>query len=463
MIKYIYTFLLLAFLSPAIGQTMMTLEQCRKQALDYNKDLVEASLIIEEAQASMALAKKAYLPMFDASVMAVIMPNSDISIDIPGSFLPTAESLTQAQAGDFSGVSDVYSPGMELSVDNLLLGTGSVTVTQPIYVGGKIRAINKQAKLGYKIAEENLQLTKVDVIQKTDEAYWNLVTAKDAVALASSYVIMLNELEDQMEAMYEAQLLPKSEKLKVSVQKNQAELEQVRAENGQKLAMNYLNQIIGMDLTTDLIPQDQLNEQIKKIDMSNGIEQALTYRSELKILENKASIAREDETIVRSGYRPEVGVSASYNYTYADDLSSSGKSLVDRGGSNIIGSATIPVFHWGEKKQKGLKAKIATQKAENELSKVIDLITLETMQTQLQAEEYYQAVLLANKSVVQAKESLDETEASFKVGLNTTADVLVSQAEYQKARYNLLTSLMAYETIKTQWLKATGQLLRTQL
>lgn len=460
MFKYIYTLLFLACLSPAIGQTDISLEECRKQALDYNKDLVEATLIIEEAQAGMALAKKAYLPMFDASVMAVVMPTTDFDVSIPGGFLPTAESLAQAEAGEFSGVSDVYSPGMELSVEELFVGTASVSVTQPIYTGGKIRAINRQAKLGNKMAEDNMQLTKIDVIQKTDEAYWNLVSAKNAVIVASSYLTMLSELEEQMDAMYEAQLQPKSEKLKVSVQKNQAELELIRAENGVRVATTYLNQIIGLDLTTDIEPKDQLRREIDKIDVRNGRELALMNRVELKMLQNKRSIAQEDEEIARSAYRPEVGVSASYSYMYGDEFNSSGSALIDMGSTNVIGSATIPVFHWGEKKQKKLQANLATQKAENELSKVTDLITLEITQVELQTEEYYQAVLLANRSVEQAKESLEETEASFDAGLNTTTDLLVSQAEYQKARYSLLTSLMAYENIKIKWLKATGQLVK---
>ena len=214
---------ILVFGSQIYAQTEMTLEECRKQAVEHNKELKNAEYQKQEARANQKTARTAYLPSVSASANAMFLPDIE-GFSIPGGFLPTAASEEAAINGEFTGVSNVWSPGMSFELDNLTAIYGSVTVTQPLYVGGKIRYANKQADAGLEIFDHNYSLKYSEIIEKTDNVYWNIASISANVSLAEKYIEMLTELEEQMVQMYDLGLTPASEKLKVSVQKNEAEL-----------------------------------------------------------------------------------------------------------------------------------------------------------------------------------------------------------------------------------------------
>lgn len=240
LIKYItgITIMLMASAGISSAQNIMTLEDCRNQAVKFNKELKKADLQSKEAKVNQEVARTAYLPEISGS-MSLMHLSKEISYSTSGYFLPTAESEADALAGNYSGVSDVWSPGMSLSLNNVLLASGGVSTTQPIYVGGKIRNSNKQADVGVEITKYSYNLKYSQIIETTDQAFWNVAKVQENIKIAEEYIKMLTELEDQMSAMYEVGLQPASEKLKVSVQKNEAELNLSSRMSGGNIALGF--------------------------------------------------------------------------------------------------------------------------------------------------------------------------------------------------------------------------------
>ena len=89
-----------------------------------------------------------------------------------------------------------------------------------------------------------------------------------------------------------------------------------------------------------------------------------------------------------------------------------------------MGQVSIPLFKWGQGKQKQKAAQLVIQQKQEELSHTTDLISLQVMQTEVKLQEAFEAIKIAEKSEAVAKESLSETEASFEAGLNTTTELL---------------------------------------
>jgi outer membrane protein TolC len=387
-----------------------------------------------------------------ASANAMYLPNIE-GFSIPGGFLPTAASEEAALNGEFTGVSDVWYPGMGIEMDNLSVIYGSVTVTQPLYVGGKIRYANKQADAGLEIFDHNYSLKYSEIIEKTDNIYWNIASITANVSLAEKYIEMLTELEEQMVQMYDLGLTPASEKLKVSVQKNEADLNLVKAKNGLKISKMYMNQILGQDLNTEIQIVDSLSYDIEMLDVQNGVSNALSNRDELAILEKRLEIIKYDKKIALADYLPRIGISAGYSSYYVKDL------VEDPGFSpSIAGQISIPIFQWGQGKHKQDAAELRIKQAQTTLENTNDLISLEVQQVKIQVEEAYQSIQIAKKNIAEAQESLDETKASFEVGLNTTTDVLNAQAEWQSANSQLINALAQFEILQTTWQKVTGNL-----
>lgn len=68
-IKYIIcTVVLTAVIGTASGQKVMTLEECRKQAVEFNKELKNAALQRKEALVNQEVARTAYFPGFSGDI-----------------------------------------------------------------------------------------------------------------------------------------------------------------------------------------------------------------------------------------------------------------------------------------------------------------------------------------------------------------------------------------------------------
>ncbi len=436
----------------SVAQDVLTIGECREKAIEYNKSLKIARYQEEKAIANQKTARTAYLPKVDAQGSAMYVPGID-EISMPGSFLQTAESAEAAQAGNFSGESNVWNPGLELDLGDITYLSGQLSIELPIYAGGKIRYSNKMADLGVNISKQSYKLKYSEVIEQTDQAYWNVVAMKENVKLASDYVKMLSELQEQMTDMYDLGLVPASEKLKVSVQKNEAELGLIRAKNGLRLTKMALNQIMGFELTREIEVTNSLNHNANLPDFEGGVSSALKNRPELNMLAGKLNLSEYDKKIIMSDYMPQVGVGINHTYSKINQL-------VDEGQWNTIAAAqvSIPVFHWKESKHKKKAAEMEIQQAEMELSNTRDLVALEVNQVMIQVEEAWESIQIAKKSIDEANENLEETKLSFELGLNTTTEVLNAQAEWQKAQTNLIAALTKFEQLKTSWTKVTGEL-----
>lgn len=432
----------------SMAQTSLSLEQCRSKAVEYNKELKKARLQQQEVSAQQKVARTAYLPSVEFSSNLIYSPDLE-KIEIPATALPTAESVQAAQSGDFSGT--VYIPGMSTDLEQLTVLYGGISVMQPIYAGGKIRIANKQADIGIEMAQYGVELKEDEIIAKTDNAFWTLATIQSNRKVAVKYIEMLSELEEKLTLMFETGLIPASEKLKVSVQKNNAELELLKADNGIKLAKMYLNQLIGQNLSTDI----QLNYKKEAISMTSPIDikNALTQRKELKALERKVSFSKLDKKMAQADYLPELGVGIQYNGFYANDITDDVSYR-----PMVAAQLTIPIFKWGQGNKKQKAANFKIKQAEMELSNTAELLSLEIQQAQIKLQEAQKAITIAQKNIAQAEESLAETQASFDVGLNTTSDLLDAQAQWLKANTQLFSAYAQYRIQQTEVNRVTGKL-----
>ena len=448
------TFCMIAF-NTVSGQKIMTLEDCRRQAVEYNKELKKADYQIQEAVSNQKTARTAYLPSVSAKSSIMYMPDME-NISMPGSFLKTAVSAEAAQNGEFSGISDVWSPGINLPLENLSVFTGQVSVTQPIYVGGKINYSNKQADAGIDIFKYNYNIKYAEIIEQTDKSYWNLVSISSNTKLLEKYIEMLTELEDKMNDMYNIGITPLSEKLKVTVQKNEAELNLLKARNGLKVSKMYLNHILGQDLNLDIQVVNTLDE---NADILNNTDRdgSVLNRNELKILSKQLEISEYDKKIVQSEYLPQIGVSASYSTYYV-------KNILENVSfhPNIAGQISIPIIYWGQAKHKKDAARMKIKQAEIEFDNTSDLLNLEVQQVKVKIQETYEAIIIAKKNLTEATVSLDETKASFEAGLNTISELLNSQASWQSANAQLIGVLAQYQLLQTTWLRVSSNLNPTE-
>ena len=85
-------------------------------------------------------------------------------------------------------------PKEAMTVDDRNMALLQVGLTQPIYMGGKIRAYNQLAGLSEKLAESGREQELQNIIQETDEAYWQIVSLVNRQKLAVKFVENFTEI-----------------------------------------------------------------------------------------------------------------------------------------------------------------------------------------------------------------------------------------------------------------------------
>ena len=186
-----------------------------------------------------------------------------------------------------------------LHTDTRNAGVVAVTLTQPLYMGGKIRAYNKITEYAELASGTMYDKTLQDIIVEVDDAYWNLVALHSKKKLAEGYKALVEKLESDVEKLVEEGMATKADLLSVKV--NEAGVTLIQVNNGIELSRMNLCRICGLDMDEPIDVEDDMddkaqtdeaigNAELASRDADYLVEQAESNRKELQALDLKNKI-----------------------------------------------------------------------------------------------------------------------------------------------------------------------------
>ncbi len=399
-------FILLLVAIEATAQDTLDINKCRELALEFNKDITSAKKKTVEANYTAKSYKGNYFPSISANAMG-LYSNADGT-------LPIMPSL---------GLGIDYEVGPMVNA--------GVSLSQPIYMGGKIRSAVKMANLGEEIAEANEVLTTSNVILATSEAYALLVRMKELKKVAEKYNELLKVLYDNVQKAYDRGAKGQNDVLKVQVKLSESEISLCKADNGIRLATMNLCHYIGFPLDSVIY----VNDNFPAIETTIG-ELTLSNRPETSMLDRQLQIADYQIKISRSEQLPKVGLMASYGYTYGFEFND--EKLFNSGDFLVLLNVSIPIYHFGEKHNQTMAVKVQKEEIMLQRQQTDEKMTLEIAQCRNNYEESQLQVDLAEKALAQAEENLRVSQKQFDAGRETLSDHLEAQALWQSAYQNLV-------------------------
>ena len=407
------TFILAALLSAACisAQETLTLEQCREMALKYNKEMAAAARQTESARYTAKSYKGNFFPNFSLSGTG-IYSTSDGSLGIAGGNLPT-------------------------------------------FLGGKIRAAYKMSLLGKEMAQLSETLTASEVIVKTEQAYAQVIKAKEMKKVADKYNAVLTELMKNVESAHKHGLKPQNDVLKVQVKLNESELNIRKADNALRLATMNLCHYIGKPLTADIRTADTFPEVAQDIRLQTA---DISARPEYAILNQQVAIAKQQVKLNRSELLPKIGVKGSYDYIHGLEISD--QDLFDGGSFSVLLNVSVPLFHFGANSNKVRAAKAKLEQARLEQENMNEQMLLELAQSVNNLDEARLESTIAERSLQQAEENMRVSRSQYDVGLETLSDHLEAQALWQQAYETKVDARFRLYLNYITYLKATGTLLK---
>ncbi|MDL2256711.1 TolC family protein [Bacteroidales bacterium OttesenSCG-928-I14] len=459
-LKYIIAVTLFISVTSIAAQQSLSLEQCREMALENNKQMTIAA----ENRAKSRFDVKAYMANFFPKISATgnyLFTSASMEKTIPGNYLPTFVPNANGELvpNILTTVNDVpifkeyaYFPDMDLELKLNGTYTAGLRLEQAIYMGGKITSAYKMSKIGNEIARLNEIKTKAEVILQSDEAYWTYVQTLELEKTANTYKELIEQLLTDVQNAFDAGLKPRNDLLKVQVKQNEAELQVIKAINGVRLARMNLCHVIGLPLTTDIDVSDPLDE----ILFSDLPEAELTSRPEYEMLSKQIELKDQQIKMIRSEFLPNIGVMG--NFGYVNGLKLNGDRLLDKTSFSAVVSASIPLFHWGEGRNKVKSANSERNIAISQRDELAEKMELEICMTRNSFDEAKVELMLTSRSLKQTEENLKESRNRYEVGMETMSDLLEAQTLWQQALTDVVRAKAAVRLSETIYLKAAGRL-----
>lgn len=432
------------------GAAQVSLDSCRQMALRSNKDILMASERVTAAGYQRAEARAAYLPSLDLTA-GYLYNQKNIALIEHDALLPTQQFNPATGSYDFSLVTGadgrpVMANGQPVPTQVALLPksamtydihnvfAGAITLTQPVYMGGKIKAMNDITRYAEQLAAQMHSKAMEDVVYQVDAAYWTVVSLRAKQELARGYVALLDTLGRNVQAMLAEGIATRADALSVEVKRNEARVDLTRVDNGLTLARMQLAQICGLSLDTQLRLQDEGNSDISHTTMpatAYNIDDVLARRHEVSALELGVKIHEQKAKVALSGMLPQLAVIGAYSVSNPNSFDGFKNRFA--GAFSVGATLKVPLWHWRGDYNKYRAARAETVIQRLQLQDARERITLQVKQAAFKAQEAVKTYHATRSNMASAEENLRTATLGFKEGVMTTDNVMTAQTAWLKA------------------------------
>ena len=440
--------ILLALIPMSLSaQRTLSLEECRKLALEGNKTLSEQRAKVEMARYDTYIAAANYFPKVSATgtyqhTGGGFSLIDDTSIPQFASLIADSRAMEvisgmadknigEAIMGIGREVDEVIDDAIHPDISNICLGV--LSVQQPVFVGGKIIASNKMAGYASELAEYEYEGSLNDVVSDVDAAYWQVVSVAGKKQLAQSYSQLLHKMKGNVEAAVREGVATEADLLSVSVKCNEADMALTKATNGLVLAKMLLCKRTGLPLDSDIVLADEGTDDISQplAVPEKDIEDVISDRSETKRLDLARKIYVEKVNIARADMMPAVALTANYAVMNPN---------MNHGFRNSFGSnwavgvvVKVPIFHGTEALQKTRKAKAEATIYESKYDDACELIRLQVTQLRQQRKEAAERLGMSRTNLESADENLRMANLGYEAGVVDVNTAMGAHTAWLKA------------------------------
>ncbi len=315
---------------------------------------------------------------------------------------------------------------------------GGITLTQPLFMGGKIRELYNITKSQANIANISMNNTTEEILLEVDEAYWRVVSLKHKKDLANRYLKLLEKLESDINAMVNEGFATKGDVLKIRVKLNEAQMTLNIVENGLSLSTMALLQMCGIDINSTPNIDYTIDSGEYLIQDSINISNALLKRSEIKTLEEFKKITESNLKLTKGRFLPDIAVQGAYNISNPNAFNGIQQNF---DGSFSIGlMINIPIFNFGERGHLVKAAKSRQNIVSYRIEDAKEKIELQITQTNYRLNEAQKRVIMSSTNLEKADENLKFANEAFKEGYVNTTDVMEAQTAWLSANSQLIDS-----------------------
>lgn len=435
LVTIVLVLLPVALLSEARARTL-TIEDAVQEALKNNQDYQIARTELEKAEAEIQ------------SATADAYPHLNL-----GSSYTRNLKIPEIVFGG-----QTFRLGTENQID------AGLTLTQPIWQGGKVLAAIKIARTYRKYTEEAVREVEAEVVFGVRQSFLDVILARDVVNVYRD-ALTAAELNLEIVSKMQAQgVVSEYEKLRAEVEVANLRPQLMQAQNRAELALHSLRNFLSLDLIDDIELQYDFDSTTvgQMLSLPHVTELAIANRSVLRQQDHLKDITRRAVGIARAEASPKFDFVSQYGWRYqADDFSFDGNNWSPNWTASI--SLSMPIFNGFATKASVRKAKVDRQQAEMGYEKTKEQVELQVRDAYLRYGEANERLLSQRKTIEQAEEGLRISRIRYQNGIGTQLEILSSESALTLARSNYVqathdAALAVYRLLRVSGIKKFDEL-----
>ena len=355
-----------------------------------------------------------------------------LNMKLQGGILQASETLDEEDmaAGDYSDLFNL-SPMVPII---------SISARRIIYSGGKLESIIDQAETNKQISLNDLEKEKQAIIYKVTEAYYQVLQTEGIKKVSAQAVKQMQAHLESSEALLKEGMIAPIDLNRIKSQLSNLEHNLIKAENGYELTMYNINSIMGIDLNTELVLENNLSYEPCEINLEDALIQAGENRSEIMNIAQQRRIMEEMVDVAKSNRKPQVIFSAESGIA----------------GWQAMIVAEYSLFDGGVNKAKIEQAEIKLTQVDQSEKQVRQFIEFEVRSAYLNMKEAEKLIKIAEEGIKNSQESFRIAQAKYNEGIATNTEVIDAQSTLIEAETNYLNALYDYNINRAGLVKAMG-------
>jgi outer membrane protein TolC len=400
---------------------LLTLEDAIALAQQHSPVLKASRQDLQASAAQRTIAGAAYLPKVDVSETFTNTNN-------PAQAFGLVLNQGRFTSAEFN-TANLNRPG---STENY---RSAVTLTQPVYNGGRERLGVQLAEIDQEASSEQFSHAQQRVLFAVTKAYYDLVMAKAVLAVARDSVQIAQTNLKQIQSRFKGGVAVKSDLLQADVRLAGLREEAIRADQAVRVAAVGLRHVIGLDEEVDAAKPLAVEEG-RTLDLHLLVSRALEQRPDYRTLAAELRKSQVGVQMARSAYLPNVNLQTSYELNNTAPLSPNGSNNYV-----ALGVLSLNLFN-------GMSDQAQVQKAKAAEEKVRELMDAKRREIEVEVVDAYytlaaasERIMVAQTAVTQAEENLRIIGNRYQSGISSILDLLSAEFALNQAKQNRIRAI----------------------
>jgi outer membrane protein len=344
--------------------------------------------------------------------------------------------------------------------------TYGVQLTQPLFRWANFAAYS-QGKAAVTQAEAKRAVARQDLMLRTAQAYFDVLSAQDTLAFARTQKAAIagqRELAERNFSVGNATIVDVHE---ARARYDLAVADEVAAENDVKVKREVLVTLINRDPQTlaTLAPKLPLQSPEPE-NIDHWTQAAADQAPQIKIKELDVKIAQEEVEKSRAGHFPTLDLVAARNHYQADNTFTNIGTIntpTDYDQNQVGLQLQVPIYSGGGVSSRVRESVAREDQAQQSLELAKRQTTQQTREAYLAVTSGVSRVKALEQAQVSTQKALESTLLGYETGVRTGVDVLNAQSELYRTQRDLAQARYAYLVSRLRLKFAVGTLSEADL